>query len=147
MTRRWLLLTPPATPSRPGMADVVLDASAVVDLLLGNTLGQAVAGRMRGEALHGPAHLDGEVLSALGRLHRAGELAAETAETHLRDLAAAPIEHHPLAALLLGAWHRRQRVRLADAVYLELAVILDCPLVTTDRRLRSEPHVEVVDAV
>jgi hypothetical protein len=33
-----------------------------------------VRAHMRGHELHAPAHLDAEVLSALGRLHRAGEV-------------------------------------------------------------------------
>jgi predicted nucleic acid-binding protein len=45
---------------------------------------------------------------------------------------------------LIGAWSRRHRLRLADAVYLELADRLDCLLVTTDRRLREEPEADVV---
>jgi predicted nucleic acid-binding protein len=51
------------------MADVVIDASAMVDLLLGNDLGEKVAARITGHELHGPTHLDYECLSALGRLH------------------------------------------------------------------------------
>jgi len=38
--------------------------------------------------------LDAEVLSALGRLHRAGDLDAGTVETKLHELAAAPIQRH-----------------------------------------------------
>jgi predicted nucleic acid-binding protein len=35
-------------------------------------------------------------------------------------------------------------VRLADALYVELAAVRNCPLVTTDRRLRNAPGAEVV---
>ena len=58
------------------MAELVIDASAMVDLLLGGPLGEAVGRRLRGHALHAPAHLAAEVLSALGRLSRADALAA-----------------------------------------------------------------------
>ncbi len=129
---------------RPGMAEVVVDASAMVDLLLGNDLGAAVRQRLTGHALHAPAHLGAEVLSALGRLNRAGELSDEDVETRLRDLAAAPIRSHEVSDLVLGAWSRRHQLRLADALYVELAVTLVVPLVTTDRRLRSAPAVDVV---
>ncbi|HUZ22124.1 MAG TPA: type II toxin-antitoxin system VapC family toxin [Acidimicrobiales bacterium] len=124
----------------------VVDASAFVDLLLGGPLGDAVARRVSGRRIHGPAHLDAEVLSALGRLNRAGALRASTVATMLGHLADAPIERHPLAGLLAGAWGRRSNLRLADALYVELAAALDVPLVTTDARLRPVLGTEVVTA-
>ena len=53
---------------------VVVDASAMVDLLLENDVGREVRARVREQALHSAAHFDAEVLSALARLHRAGSL-------------------------------------------------------------------------
>jgi predicted nucleic acid-binding protein len=126
------------------MAEVVVDASAMVDLLLDNELGGAVRRRLAGHALHAPAHLDAEVLSALGRLHRAGDLEAEDVESRLRDLVAAPIQRHDVSDLLIGAWSRRHRLRLVDAPYVQLAVLRGLPLVTTDRRIRAAPTVDVV---
>lgn len=126
------------------MAEVVADASAIVDLLLANDLGRAVGKRLAGTALHAPAHLDAEILSALGRLHRGGDLDANTVQVKLNAMAAAPITRHQVDALLLGAWARRHQLRMADALYVELAARLDCPLVTTDRRLRDQPVAEIV---
>lgn len=126
------------------MAEVVADASALVDLLLGNDLSAAVQRRIAGHGLHAPAHVDAELLSALGRLQRAGAVEADGVEAMLMRLAAAPIQRHPVAALLIGAWARRQQLRLADALYVELAAGLDLPLITTDRRLQGAPAVEVV---
>jgi predicted nucleic acid-binding protein len=128
------------------MAEVVADASALVDLLLGNELGDAVGARLAGHALHAPAHADAEILAALGRLQRAGAVEPDDVEAMLTRLAAAPIERHPVASLLLGAWSRRDRLRLADALYVELAAARALPLITTDRRLRSVQLVEVVVA-
>ena len=126
------------------MAELVVDASALVDLLLDNELGGAVRRRIAGHGLHAPAHIDAEVLSALGRLHRAGELEAGSVESKLHELVAAPIERHPTTDLLLGTWARRHQLRLVDALYVQLAVSLDVPLVTTDRRLHAAPSAEVV---
>jgi predicted nucleic acid-binding protein len=126
------------------MAEVAIDASALVDLLLGGPLGEAVAARVSGHALHGPAHLDAECLSALGRLSRAGELRSAAVEVMLARLADAPIVRHPVAGLLRGAWARRASLRLADALYVELAHTLDVCLVTTDVRLKPVHLVEVV---
>ncbi|MGI8563628.1 MAG: type II toxin-antitoxin system VapC family toxin [Candidatus Dormibacter sp.] len=133
------------TSFRPSMPEAVVDASALIDLLLGEALGEAVAARLAGHQLHVPAHTDAEALSALARLHRAGELDADAVETMLAYLAAAPLERHPVSELLPGAWARRQRLRLADALYVELAASLSLRLVTTDSRLGSLPLVDVVE--
>ena len=119
------------------MADVhaVIDASAMIDILLAGSLGAAVIEHIDGVVLHAPAHLDAEVLSGLGRLHRARRLPAATVSRQLDELVAAPVQRHPLPALVLGAWKRRDRVRLADALYVELAAKLGVRLVTTDTRL------------
>jgi predicted nucleic acid-binding protein len=143
----WPRSTPSETRRRRGMPDeVVLDASALVDLLIGGPQGEAVAMRVSGHALHGPDHLDAEVLSALGRLGRAGLLEESAVTTMLEKTADAPIERHPVHTLLLGAWGRRAGLRLADALYVELATTLDLALITTDARLRPVELAEVVGA-
>ena len=110
----------------------MIDASALVDLLLGEELGRAVARRLEGRVLHAPAHVDAEVLSALGRLYRAGTIAADDTTRRIDALVSAPIERHPVPQLMVGAWHRREHVRLVDGLYVELAARLHVPLVTTD---------------
>ena len=128
---------------------LVIDASALVEVLLGTDLGMAVRRRMRGHELHAPAHLDAEVLSALGRLHRAGELEPAGVSAALEALTTAPIHRHPLEPLLRGAWERRENQRLVDALYTELAASLaSLPLVTTDARLaRAEEQAELIATV
>ncbi len=144
MTRHSLRWTQRGRSPRPGMAEVVLDASAFVDLLLGNPLGGAVRARLTGQSLQAPGHIDAEVLSALGRLSRAGDLDDDTVTRLLGHVVDAPIERHPVQWLVVGAWARRSRLRLADALYVELATARDAPLVTTDRRLRDAPMADVV---
>ena len=116
-------------------AALVVDASVLVDLLAGTDLGPAARAALRGKVMHAPAHLDVEVLSALGRLHRAGLLDEDDVERGLRQLSSAPVARHDLPDLLTGAWSRRADLRLADALYVELADRLGVPLLTTDRRL------------
>jgi predicted nucleic acid-binding protein len=128
------------------MAEVVVDASALVDLLLGNELGAAVATRLAGHALHAPAHVDAEILSAVGRLHRAREIDANGVEAMLTRLTAGPIRRHPVTNLLIGAWSKRHQLRLADALYVELAASRALPLITTDGRLHPVPVAEIVVA-
>ena len=116
---------------------LVLDASAMVDLLIGAAVGVAVAERIEGEVAHAPGHFDAEVLSALGRLHRAGLLSAPQVGSRLARLEGAPIERHPLVGLSRGAWGKRANLRLADALYVELAARLGVPLLTTDAALAA----------
>lgn len=117
------------------MADLVVDASAMVDALAGTALGPAVTVRLRDQTLHAPAHFDAEVLSALGRLQRAGTLSVRQVGTRLERLRSAPIQRHLLAPLLKGAWRRRHNLRLVDALYAQLADDLGVALVTTDAGL------------
>lgn len=114
---------------------VVVDASALVDLLQREHVGDAVRRSLRGRALHAPAHVDAEILSAFGRKWSAGDLNDVQVADRLNQASRTPLARHPLQPLLVGAWARRENVRLVDALYVELADRLDVPLVTTDRRL------------
>jgi predicted nucleic acid-binding protein len=117
----------------------------MVEALIGTQLGTTVRTRLRGCQLYAPAHLDAEVLSALGRLHRAGGLKAAVVSAALSELADAPITRHPLADLLAGAWSARDQLRLVDALYVELSARLPGTLITTDGRLaRAKADVELV---
>lgn len=124
---------------------IVVDACALVEALIGTQLGGAVRRRLRGCDLHAPAHIDAEALSALGRLHRAGELDSTTASAALRELELAPITREPLTGVLAGAWAARDQLRLVDALYVELATNLQATLLTTDARLaRARPGIELI---
>ena len=119
---------------------VVVDASALVDLLSDAASATAVRERLQGTVLNAPAHLDAEVLSALGRMYRAGELPAVKVDAALERLTAMPVTRHPVADLLIGAWARRDDLRLVDALYVEVAARLHAPLLTLDGRLaRASP--------
>ncbi len=108
---------------------VVVDASAVVDLLVnGRSLPDAAV-------LASPAHLDAEVLSALGRLYRHGVLRAFDVEEMLDDLAVLSIERVPIEDLTSMAFALRHNVAVRDGLYVALAQVSDAPLRTTDARL------------
>lgn len=118
-----------------GGEELVLDASAMVDLLLGAESAAAIRVRLLGGQLHAPAHFDAEVLSALGRLNRAGHLPAAIVSSLLPRVENARIHRHPVSQLLGGAWDRRDELSLVDALYVELAERLDAPVISTDDRL------------
>jgi predicted nucleic acid-binding protein len=124
---------------------VVVDAAALVDVLAGTPHRPAVRARLEATAWHAPAHLDAEILSALGRL-RADHVAPDAVGEQLALLASMPVQRHLLPPLLAGAWVRRHDLRLVDALYVELADQLHAPLITTDRRLaRATPLAEAIE--
>lgn len=107
----------------------VVDASVIVDLLVnGHPLPPA-------GVLVAPAHMDAEVLSALGRLHRHAVLTATDVEEMLDDLAALAVERLPLPPLLRPAFALRTNIALRDALYVTLAQVLGATLCTTDAPL------------
>ena len=116
---------------------LIVDPSAMVDLLVGSPQGIAIGARIRGHDLHVPAHFDAEVFSALGRLERAGALTARQVKERIERLEVAPMRRHLLPPLLSGSWRRRHNLRLVDALYVELAHQLESPIITTDAGLAA----------
>lgn len=119
---------------------IVLDASALVDLLSDAPGAAWIAEQVLGRPMAAPAHMLAEVLSAVGRRTRQGLVRTDDAEAAIHWIAAIDVASHALDGLLLGAWARRNNLRLVDALYVELAAQLDTVVVTTDRRLaRATP--------
>lgn len=119
---------------------LVVDASAVAELVLGRSTGDAVAQRLREHDfdLHAPHLLDVEVLSALRRVVAAGDASAGRAGEAVADLLDLPIERYPHDVLVPRIWQLRENFSAYDAVYLALAeAIVDggAPLLTADGRL------------
>ncbi len=124
---------------------VVIDASAMVDLVARTDRFAAVRARLARTVMHAPAHFDAEVLSALGRLQRAAVLTVAEVDAALDELRQAPVTRHALPSLLSGSWARRNTLRLVEALYVELAETAGLTLLTTDRRLaRAAPVADVI---
>ena len=125
---------------------VIVDASVMVDLVARtDDRFSAVRERLAHTVMHAPAHLDAEVLAAPGRMQRAGVLTVGQVDAALDDLRQAPVARHALAPLIVGAWARRATLRLADALYVELADTRDMLLLTTDQRLaRAWPSADAI---
>ena len=109
----------------------------MVDLLVGSDLANPVEAHLYDSEVHAPGNFDAEILSALGRLHRASQLTTRQVTDRIDLVASSPIVRHPLAPLLTGAWRRRGNLRLVEALYVELASQLDTLIVTTDRGLAA----------
>ncbi len=118
---------------------IVVDASALVDLLVPRQ-GVDVSRRLLGgDELHAPYLMEVEVAQGLRRLENAHEISRDRATEARRDAANLPIIYYPHAPLLPRAWELRKNATVYDGVYLALAEILDIPLVTCDRRLATIP--------
>jgi predicted nucleic acid-binding protein len=113
----------------------VLDAGALLELLLRTMRAESVQAAVDDRQMVAPAVIDAEVLSALRGLERSRALPPDRAAVAVDDLRAAPVERYPLDPLLERAWSLRDRLNAYDALYVALAVELDCPLVTTDDRI------------
>jgi predicted nucleic acid-binding protein len=113
----------------------VVDASALVELLLQGERAPAVAHAVRGTEMTAPDVVNPEVLSVLRRMERRGEVRPERARQAVADLLDAPIRRYATLPLLPVVWELRGSVSANDACYVALARALGCPLVAGDLRL------------
>lgn len=116
---------------------IVVDASAVIELLLRTEIGEEVEPYVLGggTSLHAPELLDYEVLSALRRRELRAQIGSARAGEALWDLRGIPIELHPTRPLHERAWSLRRNLTAADAIYAALAEALGASLLTTDAAL------------
>jgi predicted nucleic acid-binding protein len=118
---------------------LVVDASAVIDLLVRSDRGDRVRAFLAGrteEDMATVAHLDAEVFSGLARLYRADDLDADEVAVLLRRLGDLAVARLPITARLLdAAWALRDNVAARDSLYVAVAEVLSADLVTTDDRL------------
>lgn len=122
---------------------IVVDASALLEVLLNSTAAPLLAQRLfaPGETLHAPHLLDLEVAQVLRRYALQGEIGEERATQALADLADLPLNRYSHDFLLPRIWALRHNATAYDAAYLALAEVLDAVLVTCDRGLASVPGV------
>jgi predicted nucleic acid-binding protein len=120
---------------------MVLDASALVELILATPTGQLVAARLHDpeEDLHAPHLVDIEVVQALRRYVRQGMIDASAAVVALADLRDLDLQRHAHEPLLDRVWELRENLTAYDAVYVALAEVLDGMLLTCDGPLSRAP--------
>lgn len=121
------------------MTDLLIDASAIVDLLVEGSRTDGVESRLRGARLAAPDVVGLEVVSALARLERAGRLPRQGADAARDAWTRTSVRRLPLAYVEDRVWALRDRVRLSDAYYLAYAERLRVPLLTCDARLARAP--------
>jgi predicted nucleic acid-binding protein len=120
---------------------IVLDASAVLELVLVTDAGRLVRERIASpkETLHAPQLIDLEVLQVLRRYCASGALASERAALALEDFRAVDLERYGHELLLDRIWQLRENLTAYDAAYVALAEALAAPLLTFDARLANAP--------
>lgn len=124
---------------------VVVDASAIVDALLGV---KQVAVRLLGADLHAPVSVDAEVLHALRRKLIAELVTEDDAAAAVFVFQTLEITRHPVAHLVNRMWAIRKNISAYDAGYVALAESLNVPLLTRDGRLsRSSGHTARIEYI
>lgn len=111
---------------------IVLDASAAVAALLNDGHARQLVGS---EGLHAPHLIDAETVSALRRLVHVGTVGAEDGLRCLEAWGHLAVIRYTAGPLLQRVWELRERISAYDAMYVALAELLDCALVTADARL------------
>lgn len=124
---------------------IVLDASAVVELLVRSTVGETILRELAGqdESFLVPHLVDLEVLSALRGLMAGERLDASRGRQLLADLMALPAERCPHTALLDRIWQLRHNFTPYDAAYIALAEAANAILYTCDEKLQKGHRAEV----
>lgn len=120
---------------------IVVDASAVLELLLGGTRGRMVEAHLLDEddRIQAPALLDAEVVQALRRLVATGVMAEARGTAAVEILRELPISRHVMSPLIPRMWELRPTLTAYDAAYVALAEALACPLLTFDERIAGAP--------
>ena len=121
---------------------MVLDASAVVEWLMGSERGDAVVAQMLDDpdgSFFAPDLLDVEVVQAFRRLARSGAVSDARATGAVELLEALPVERRPAGILVSRMWTLRDNLSAYAAAYVALAEALDCPLLTCDARSADAP--------
>ena len=121
----------------------VIDASAVVELLMATRIGFAIEERVwrSGGPVAAPHLLDVEVLHTIRRFHRTRLLTLERCEQALEDFGDLTITRYGHELLRSDMWRLRDNLTAYDAAYIALAELLDAPIVTCDAKLaRSSGH-------
>ena len=119
---------------------IVLDASVVVELILGRGEPELLNRVFEpNESLHAPAVLDVEVTQVIRRYWLGKQLSTTRADEALQDFQDLRLTRHSHGPLLQRIWELRQNLTAYDAAYVVLAEALSAPLLTRDGALIGVP--------
>ena len=129
---------------------IVIDASALVELLLQTKLADRIMDRALdpSESLHAPHLLDIEVTHALRRLVQREEITTLRAEQGLEDFSQMLVDRHDHQPLTGRIWQLRESLTAYDGAYVALAEALEAPLLTCDGKLaHSHGHQAKIELI
>lgn len=117
---------------------IVIDASALLEVLVGTPAKQIVGERIEESgSLHAPYLIDIEAAQVIRRLAIANRIAPEHGQMALERLVNLRLSRHPHDHLLSRVWELRNNLAAYDAIYVALAEFLNAPLLTRDRRMAN----------
>lgn len=118
---------------------LVVDASALVELLLRTPTGRAVAARLRHGRPRAPDIIDSEVAAALRRAWRQGALTDHDLHLALERLVDWPAVRVPGRLLVRPSQRWWGNVSAYDSLYLAVAAAAGASILTCDGRLARAP--------
>lgn len=116
---------------------LVVDASAVAEILLGTQAGRRAAAVLDGHELIAPQHLTAEVASVIRGWSLSRQITDDIALRAFREFEALDIEQVPMMYLLPAVYALRHNISAYDAMYVVLARAAGCSLLTLDARLAA----------
>ena len=118
---------------------IVIDASALVEILFATTRGREVEQRVfgTGETLHAPHLLDLEVTQVIRRYLRANYINQVRAQQVFEDLLGVKYKRYPPDVFLRRIWALRDNFTAYDATYIALAEAIGATVVTCDAKMAS----------
>ena len=116
---------------------LVVDASAVAEILFGTEAGRRAALLIDGHALLAPQHLTAEVVSVVRGWSLSQQITDEQASRAFREFDALGVEQVPMMSMLPAVYALRRNISAYDAMYVVLARAARCSLLTLDARLAA----------
>jgi len=118
---------------------IVIDASALMEVLLATEVGARVRARLfrAEEMVHAPHLLDLEIVHVLRRSCGIGQMEPNRAEQALAVLSDLRMVRHPHEPYVPRIWALRHSLTAYDATYVALAEALASPLITRDGHMAS----------
>jgi len=116
---------------------LVVDASAVAEILLGTHAGRRAAVLIGEHELLAPQHLTAEVASVIRGWSLSRQITDEQALRAFVEFDALGVEQLPMMSSLPAVYALRHNISAYDAMYVVLARAAQCSLLTLDARLAA----------
>lgn len=116
---------------------LVVDASAVAEILFGTAAGRRAAALLGGHELVAPQHLTAEVASVIRGWSLSRQITDEQALRAFGEFDALGVEQVPMMSMLPAVHALRHHLSAYDAMYVVLARAAQCSLLTLDARLAA----------